>query len=671
MTELQQRLETFIKSSNDIFCVLGEGSLSPYKSNLFYHVSNPKRFCIDHLLYKRVFSQYKILVIEYSHLSVEQDIIITDWLQQCKKIVVVSSIISEDIITYLQHFSNTMDVYKSYPRYEIVTSYHNEIRSLEDIHVFIRGFLLTSTIHEHKKAIIFLQQPFWCDKMASYFSDSPYKVLSLHARHLKSQFCIKSFSKVDLIFTTNIHKYKIPYVRWILDFSNDSKMKMCQRTALAGHDIPCDIFYFTSANSLSLTEIYPYDWKLMTIHGILTNNIGKVQTWSSSSLQVQLGHLEDCKILKQTDQPVFTDIIQEFSYEFIKLLDNSPFSIEYCPLILHLYKMSKNSCMPEIMKLMITMCISIIDIMKRYGKNSFFSLPTIKGISSSSVMNTWTQLICTWSSSHGNRDFNCHLLHHIELVFTVMMTNDKQKFHIDKIIWLRFMERWKYLYSFCGFQVLDNNKTSIFEKKIRKLLRPHMSANYWDLEESNTYWSSNIMDPILLESRKGSWYSLVEPYSERLYEYMWKLSDFSDWTPEYLQRYNRRWFVPSIDRRELLEIDRTIDLYIPIPLYIVDHVSKLKTNIEKGQKDMELLMENKKMYRMNYSMNVVEEIKNEVAYRPYMVKYLETMKDFYDSCLTFSPPVKNEREEYFEYLDDCYKKSIIPITLQDDYTKGS
>ena len=650
MADFQQRLFKFLFSPDYIFCIQG---LKDYyfDNKRFFVISNLKKFCIDYMIYNKQFPENKTIVINYSYSSLEHDIIIKEWLKQYKKIIIISSYISEYIITHIKKFTYSVDCYIHPSLYPIITSYHD---SIDDVHLFLKGFILSSDINKYNKAVIFLKNPYWCDELQKKFVDS-FKTISLHGRHLKSQFSPKTFTDISLIFTTNLHHKKNPiqHVRWILDFSDDSKIQMDERKALAGYNMPCNIYYFTIKDSAYIfPSVYPFDWKPIIIHGILANNMTKIEQWSSSSLQVHVKILRDSHILyRDEDDYQFTDIILKQMDFFSKLLVDCPFMIEQYAQITHLYHLSKQS-MPEIMIVLTTMCLSIVDILKKYGHHSFFVLPTIKGFSSTSITQIWKTIIGVFSSSSCSNFINI-----LEMLLTVIMTNDKDKYYINDSIWLRFMERWKYLCVSIGFLKLNNNKTSIFQRVIRGILKKYLYPTYWNLDNDEKYISEHFIEKQLLHSRQGIWYPLCTPLDEKLFEYLWKLSDYSDWTSE-LERYNRRWF--TLNRyhpykRIKLEIDRTLDITVPLPLYVSQYYTTLQQNITQYYNHYSSIFQDKKKNKILFSETIVKEINEEVANRPFMVKYLETMEDFYK---WMDKPEEESlmRIKYFEYLENYYEK---------------
>jgi hypothetical protein len=650
LTEFEQRLSKFLKYEDSIFCVQGLKN-GYHQDNRFYVITNPKKFIIDYLICKKPFASKKMIVINYAYGSTENNIIIKEWIKS-KKIIIISSFISEYIIMDLQKITDSIDYYIHQPRFPIMVSYHEKYDSIDDIYIFLKGFLLTSDINRNNKAIIFVKNPYWCDEMAKIFSDK-YTTISLHGKHLKSQFCPKLFNNISIIFTTNLHhkKHPIQNIQWILDFSDDSKIQMDERKALAGYNMPCYIHYFSrSKDSLNIYPIasYEYDWKELILHGILANNLNQITEWSST-VDYHIESLQLCRILKE-DSYKFTNIIKRHPTFFSELLMDCPFKIERYAQITHLYHMTQYCCMSEIMILLTTMCISILDVLQTYGHHSFFIMPKISNMASSSVMKTWKMIIHVISSYQNENN----ILNMLELLLTIVMTMDKDTYHINNIIWLRFMDRWKYLCSKIGFFQLENNKTVTFHKKIRYLLKKHFSPQYWNLDKDDTFISENVIVIGLMRSRIGIWYPINTPYNDKLSEYMWKLSDFSNLSSIY-----------SCEKKFVLHLGDSY--HIDIPLSVHNYLITFEENIKKSSKEMNDLIEERNLHKTLFIQNVVTDINEDVANRPFMCKYIETMQEFYKR-IDKSEEESILRKGYLESIEKYYEtRNGILMTRYSDY----
>jgi hypothetical protein len=658
MTDFQQTLQRFLASKSSIFCVQG---IKKFYDKQCFFVSDSKKFCIDYLIYKKPFPENKIPVLIYNYDSTLNDIIIQEWIAQSRKIIMYSSFISEHIMMSLLSFTTNIISYIHHPRYPITTSYHEKYELIDDVYVFLKGFLLMANTHNNR-TVVFLKTPHWCDEMHKKFKDT-YSTISLHGRNLKSQFNPKEFANTSLIFTTNLHHKRQPLsnVRWILDFSNDSKIQMDERKALASDQMPCDIHYFCSMDSLSVyPSMYPFDWKPLILHGILADNLDCIKKWTSS-WGVDMELLRSYKILTETNE--YYGIIRRYPNILSKLSSGCPFLIEHYAQIIHLYHMTQCS-MPEIMILLTTMSLSVIDIIKRYGNDSFFSVPPLKGVSSLSVLNIWKMILSELSMY---KDY--HLMQILEVIVSVIMKDSKTSFHIHNTTWLRFMERWKYLCSLVGIFTFHNNKTMVFHKIVRGIFKKHFTGHLWNIDNDDTFISDNFIVNHLLHSRQGIWHRLSYPYNEKLFDYMWKLSDYSDWTSD-IDIYKRRWFKRrDKTNRIVLEFDRGLDITMPLPLTLHKHIIDLKENIESRYSNMQSIREDKQNNRLLFTETVVRQIDEDVANRPYMAKYIETMRDFY-KILDKPEESFTQRVEYFNYLDTEYKKgNKMLMTNYEDYIR--
>lgn len=340
-----------------------------------------------------------------------------------------------------------------------------------------------------------------------------------------------------------------------------------------------------------------------------------------------------------------TPMLDKYQH-LIPFLISSAFHEKHYMVITHLYHIHQQQSLPQITLILATLNISLIDTIVSYGKHKLFYFTTHHKHSTSQLLSMWLKIIFSYDDTEDNRrlmnDNSIFMSNNsnsytilFEMILTMIMNNCEKSirkfFHINHRTFARFIHRWKLLCSRDFFNIIPNSCT-LSNKQFIDNIQHSLSCNPSYLNRIQLYLRPFIHPYHLLPIHTinyGSWYYMSEDIANDYYKIMWKLTDHSVWYDNVLPMNRKFYYNDDLIEESKIVIDMEHQIYLPIPKGIRQHMDNLNLNILHQLNSFEELVEYKKEVKTYFKSSVVDQIENEVAYRPNMAKFFDVMQDFY------------------------------------------
>ena len=521
---------------------------------------------------------------------------------------------------------------------------------------------------KNQRILVYVQSPEMCDTiMEHYHTHSPLKVASVHGQKSKKDICsIVHDWRNRIVFSTNIRWKNEMMDRHlfttIIDFGLVYKMNefgflsldYCTKSELEDRTkiVSCGKVYRILSKQFYDDELCQiqepiFDWKKFIIKCALHN---KLQIFISLfSLNNTCHHSQ---IMSDISGLVQSHILRKSDYEFVRGDDESrkimtellksPLQVQTYTIVMHLCHIHQVSSLPQVTLILSTMMIALIDTISKYGRHRFFDLPRISNRIPSQVLDNWLRvlLFCSGDSYGIDSYFMTNRQKFLWLLFEVCLTivvsgnpRNLDLYNLQYNTWNEFVVRWKCLYRLSTLQHFENSASFLHHVKLS--IEKHTLSKSWCLENKTcpTYLFRKIK--IRRDSAvHGNINYLQEVIKENLLELLWKLSSSSTWV-HHIYPHSRKLFLHDEVPEPYITVDLEHHLYLPFPNFLLrflgdvkDHTTEQKDGICFLATKMKDRIKTKKQFQENFKKTVVEEIENEVAYRPNKVKYYEIMDDF-------------------------------------------
>lgn len=540
----------------------------------------------------------------------------------------------------------------------------------------IQQIMLEKDIREDSRRIlIFVQSADVCEAIARDLEEwSSYSVATVYGQKYNSEIVEICNSDTKVIVSTNIleNGFTVNDVGLIIDFGivysvnryGFVSLRYCSKSELFNRNQLIDrhrsgkvVRVMTESFFMScpIIEIPMFHWDKIIFEMILKKGyIFVMDIISYPSDNPIISKFGDDMVASIYTLSKYHLIDSEFNItsmlakykHLIPFLISSAFHEKHYMVITHLYHIHQQRSLPQITVLLATLNISLIDTIISYGKHKLFYFTTHHNHSTSQLLSMWLKIIFSYDETEDNR----RLMHDnslfmsnnsnsytilFEMILTVIMNhcdNSIRKFfHINHRTLAQFIHRWKLLCSHVFFNIIPNSDTlsnKQFIDKVQKMLSYDPSY----LNTVQLYLRPCIHPYRLLPINTihyGSWYYMSNHIANDYYKVMWKLIDHSSWHDNVLPMNRKFYYNDDMIEEPKIVIDVEHQIYLPIPEDIRQHMSNLKMNIAQQSASFQECIESKKEVETYFKNAVVDQIENEVAYRPNMAKYFDVMQDFY------------------------------------------
>jgi len=519
-----------------------------------------------------------------------------------------------------------------------------------------------------QRILVYVQSPEMCDTLVEYYlTHSPLKVVSVHGQKSKKDICsIIHDWRNRVVFSTNIRwknetmdgnlfttmidfgvVYKMNEFGFLsLDYCTKSELEDRTKIMSCGtvYRILSKTFY---DDELSQMEEPIFDWKKFIIKCALHNKLeifislfSLNETSHHRQITSDLSGLVQYNLLRSDYAFVRTDVD---SRKIMTELLRSPLQVQTYTIVMHLCHIHEVSCLPQVTLILSTMMIALIDTITKYGRHRFFDLPRLSNRTPSQVLDNWLRvlLFCSGDSYGIDSYFMTNRQKFLWLLFEVCLTivvsgNSKNLdlYNIQYNTWNELVLRWKCLYRLSTLQHFENSASFLLH--VKTSIEKHTLSKSWCLENRTcpTYLFRKIKirrdSPV-----HGNINYIHGEIKENLLELLWKLSSSSTWIHN-IHPHSRKIFLHDEVPEPYIIVDLEHHLYLPFPNYLLrylgdieDDITDQKTGICLLARKMKDRIETKKQFQETFKKTVIEEIENEVAYRPNKVKYYEMMDDFH------------------------------------------
>lgn len=432
-------------------------------------------------------------------------------------------------------------------------------------------------------------------------------------------------------------------------------------------------------HTLPYMELATFDWKHFVMERMLNDQISRF-------LEIMHEHTDSSLVqpsLRVYETPIqkdmYRDILDLASYHLIehdftwtkpaslylpvfRTLLRTPFHTKGYAVIAHFYHMTSIDSIPLIIQILVSLTMALVDTVHRYGQYKLFYLPLQYNRSPNQMFGVWMRILYRMAGmeeSDGHM-FMFHdrqfLIVFIELMLTIIMSEDPyhtiREYHINTRVFRQLMYRWKIL---CGRDLLNLFGYSFpitdraFLQYLKLALQPFIERRSWEVHVRDHFEhllhrlsspnpsSRNHRSPKLSKRRshrpqattiQGQWCALPSTIMDAYTDRMWRLLDYSTWTQS-IRPYDRRLYFDHEMDDPYVTIDAEHGLYLPMPKHVENHVGHLRRSIENAVAVYQARVEQRLLCRLKFD-DCVEQIREEVAYRPNMVRYLECEQRFYE-----------------------------------------
>lgn len=727
MTTYDQSIEDFLRSPNaEVMCISGQNGsgktfwLSHFfrkRSNLqcvYTYGKKPsgtitgalsiRYFCTHHVMTRSYPSHMDVLVLDDFHMnSVEKDVVLMAWSKKvipCKKLIVVSSFLSQYHVGILEMFTQTKkETFEIYHYTGSVASYSDlscppfiEYRDCLadnedqlywefDKNAFIPFPTMCEMVDsileecndprlERYRVLVYVQSPDMCEKMAEYYSRHTCLVVAtVHGQKSKNEvYELLHESRIQMIFLTNIRVRVDDFIsnsfHVIIDFGMSysmtkfgfvtmgycSQSEMIHKSSFLQTGYVYRIMSEDFYNALPYAEWPIFDWKPFLVHCAMHKSLSYFMflcsplnskkskdpcvVTHSQEIFHDIHFLKKCHLL--TEEHSLTCHHRNNEHVLHKLLSSS-FQVENYSVIAHLYRIHETSCLPESILLLTTMLIALVDTILKHGRHRVFLLPRLSNKQPSQILISWLRvlLFCNGeiddSDSYIRSTYQKFLWTVFEVYLSIILQPNGYTMNLYNIhpkTWQEFVFRWKSLWCMMGMCPKTDSEHKFLRFAKDKLERNVVKKD-WCLKNGTypKYFFRNVKKHG--DAIRGSIGHLHDKIRERLLETMWKLSDYSTWTSN-LCPYSRKIFFNAEFYPPNVSVNPDYNLHLPLPTHVVSYIDELRS--DKGLCDaanqMNSFIQSKKKGMETFRNTVVQELENEVAYRPDKYKYYEAMMDF-------------------------------------------
>lgn len=681
-----QELENFVKNPNSHVCYLGgpTGSgkttmvmnyfkerndlrtifLHPRRQSLqsfskYSNVMTIQSFVRKFVLPRHVLTLDVLILDEFHVESMEWLVLLnsiaSEW-WPWKKLLVLSATCSDYHFELLENYTKisrdrftVMTLTIANPKQMTIEYVHEE----NQWHGFISPMGMSVLIQQQlqrigtvKRVLVFLQSPMVCENVAEVLKTYPwimerFEIVTVHGQQesneIQEVIQAKAWSKPQLILSTNILEtsvtlidldtvldFGICYAKDVMDVLAQrycSQSEMIQRAGRTGRVCDGRVIRFMSEefyNQLPYVIPHGIEWKSFLLECALGKSLTNLfQIFKESPFLHEMQ--QDLQMLQSWS---LMDDCQNVKYDATEIshLLKGPFAVQQYVPLLTIKKCTRRWSMEQ--KVLVSLFVSILDFIERYGMERLFYISVAKmDRSYRSVYNDWKSFL-TEIYIQVHQDDNRRMIYfeYMELVMNVILSdNGKRKYHINNRMWKQLWCRWRHAW------YMLQDASIPFGQEITPLLRSMCFSKSWIFENKKYGYRRFVQSVRELnnipekESVKGVWYGIKSEERNKFLQKIWNVS-VATWTCD---------FPISSYGIQIPELNVGVYERFPCPNSIYHHYSNLDICIKEKAEKRRFEYEEQCLWKSFYTEEVVDQLKNDVAFRPGMVEYLKCMDHFH------------------------------------------